>query len=135
MTAGNPKYLDQFHEARYNLALCRYMWALAERDENTKKQLLRYGKQDIAQTVGLYGDLGGPKWEAQYDSLMKKIQKSLLENPEGINYLKTKPVPVNVKEPAKVAPVAPKTTTTSSTVPAVVKPAAAVKSLQTTSSK
>lgn len=121
MTAGNPKYAEQFHEARYNLALTRYSWALAEKDPNKKTELLKYARADIAQTVGLY-DTGGPKWEGQYDSLMKKIQKSLGEkNPEGIGALRRRPTPVNA--PPKV-PVAPKTTPTSASVPPVVKPAA-----------
>ena len=122
MTAGSPKYVEQFHEARYNLALTRYSWALAEKDQTRKTELLKYARSDIAQTVGLY-DTGGPKWEAQYDSLMKKIQKSLGEkNPEGIESLRRRPMPVNA--PPKV-PAAPTTTPTSAAAPAVVKPAAA----------
>jgi len=130
MTAGNPKYLEQFHEARYNLALTRYSWAIAEKDQTKKTELLKYAKSDIAQTVGFYKDLGGPKWEGQYDSLMKKIQKSLGEPADGIAALKPKappPNPVNSKgeAPRSTAPAAPKTTTTSVKGPAIVKPAAA----------
>ena len=130
MTAGNPKYSEQFHEARYNLALTRYSWALAEKNQAKKTELLKYAKSDIAQTVGLYKDLGGPKWEGQYDSLMKKIQKSLGEKADGIAALKPKAPPPSTpttkgEAPKGTAPVAPKTTTTSGTGPAVVKPAAA----------
>ncbi|MGI8981414.1 MAG: hypothetical protein ACR2FY_19480 [Pirellulaceae bacterium] len=123
MTANNPKYVEQFHEARYNLALSRYNWALAEKDQAAKTDRFRQAKLDIAQTIGLY-DVGGPKWEGQYDALMKKIQKSLGEPVVGIEALRRRPPPVNAKEAPKV-PVAPKTTPTSATTPAVVKPAAA----------
>lgn len=123
MTANNPKYAEQFHEARYNLALCRYNWALAEKDQAAKTDRFKQAKLDIAQTIGLY-DGGGPKWEGQYDALMKRIQKSLGEPVVGIESLRRRPVPVNAKEPPKV-PVAAKTTPTSATTPAVVKPAVA----------
>ena len=123
MTANNPKYAEQFHEARYNLALSRYNWALAEKDQAVKTDRFKQAKLDIAQTIGLY-DGGGPKWEGQYDALMKRIQKSLGEPVLGIESLRRRPVPMNAKEPPKVT-VAPKTTPTSATTPAVVKPAAA----------
>jgi len=119
MTANNPKYAEQFHEARYNLALCRYLWALADKDPKTKTQGIEAAKLNIAQTIGLY-DAPGPKWEGQYDALMKKIQKSLGEPADGIKSLKGRPTPMNT--PSKV-PVA-ATTPTSATGPAVVKPAA-----------
>lgn len=119
MTANNPKYADQFHEARYNLALCRYLWALSDKDPKAKTQGIEAAKLNIAQTIGLY-DAPGPKWEAQYDALMKKIQKSLGESADGIKSLKGRPTPMN--SPSKV-PVA-ATTPTSATAPAVVKPAA-----------
>lgn len=124
MTAGNPKYLDQFHEARYNLAATRFSWAAAEKDQARKTELLKLSRSDIAQTVGLYGDLGA--WEARYDGLMKRIQKSLGEKVEGIDALKRKPVPVNTKVAPKAIPAAPKTTATSAAGAAVVKPAANV---------
>ncbi len=117
MTSNNPKYSDQFHEARYNLTLCRYQWALYEKDETVKKDRMKQAKLDIAQTLGLY-DAPGPKWETQYDGLMKRIQKSLAEPLTGIESLKKRPVPVN----APKVPVAP-TTPASSKGPAVVKPA------------
>jgi tetratricopeptide (TPR) repeat protein len=122
MTANNPRYAEQFHEARYNLALSRYHWALAEQDQAIRTDRLKQSRLDIAQTIGLY-DNGGPKWEGQYDALLRKIQKSLGETPTGLKSLLPPPVPVNTKEVPKV-PLAPKTTPIRSTAPAVVKPAA-----------
>ncbi|MCE9526391.1 MAG: tetratricopeptide repeat protein, partial [Planctomycetales bacterium] len=113
----------RFHEARYNLALCLYNLALNEKDPTIKTNDLKSAKLSIAQTLGLY-DPPGPKWEAQYDTLLKKIQKSLNEPLTGIESLKRRPAQNNVKETPKV-PVAPVTTPTSATAPAVVKPAAA----------
>jgi hypothetical protein len=118
-TAGNPKFIEQFHEARYNLALCLYNKSLVEKDEKLKSDGFQSAKLSIAQTLGLF-DPPGPKWEPQYDALLKKIQKSLSEPVTGIGSLKTKPVPVN----APKVPVAP-TTPTSTAGAAVVKPAAA----------
>ena len=120
MTANNPKYAEQFHEARYNLALCRYLWALADKDPKAKTQGIEAAKLNIAQTLGLY-DAPGPKWEGQYDALLKKIQKSLGEPAVGIGSLKGRPAQNNTAPKVPVAP----TTPTSATVPAVVKPATA----------
>lgn len=117
-TQNNPKFIDQFHEARFNLALCRYNWALVEKDAAAKTTGIQQAKQSIAQTLGLF-DAPGPKWEPQYDALLRKIQKSLNEPPTGIGALKSRPVPVNAP---KVPPAT--TTPTSASGPAVVKPAA-----------
>ena len=87
-TSGNPKYVDQFHQARYNLALCRYRWAMAEKNAALKSDRLKKAKADISLTVALYHDLGGPRWEGQYDQLLRDVQKALGEQPVGIQALR-----------------------------------------------
>jgi hypothetical protein len=87
-TGSNPKYAEQFHQARYNLALCRYKWALAEKDAAAKAQRLKQAKADVVFIVRLYRDLGGPQQEAQYDQLLRDIQKSLGEPAGGIPALR-----------------------------------------------
>lgn len=87
-TSDNPKFLEQFHQARYNLALCRYRWALAEKEAAAKTERLKQAKADIARIVGLYSNLGGAKWEGQYDQLLRDIQKALGETPSGIQALR-----------------------------------------------
>jgi len=86
-TANNPQYRDQFYDARYNLALCRYQYALAQDDEQKKKEQLQRAKSDIALTAGLYPELGGDEKKKQYDNLLKNIQKALGEKTDGLRAL------------------------------------------------
>jgi hypothetical protein len=88
-TAGGDKYKDQFHEARYNLALCRHNYAVAHKDAEKKKENFKRAKSDIAIIAGFYPDLGGDKWKAQYDNLLKNVQKALGERPLGLSALQT----------------------------------------------
>jgi hypothetical protein len=87
-TADNPKYLAQFHQARYNLALCRYRWALAETNAAEKAERLKQAKADVVRTVALYRNLGGAQQEAQYDQLLREIQTSLGEPAGGLPALR-----------------------------------------------
>src|SRR5690606_3036949 len=64
-----PKYRDAFHEARYNMALCRYQWGMTEKGDKQKK-ILEGARSLIASTAGLYPELGGDKTRAQYDALL-----------------------------------------------------------------
>lgn len=108
MTANNPQFREQFYDARYNLALCRYQYALAQGDAKEKTKQLKLAKSDIALTAGLYPDLGGDEKKRQYDNLLKNIQKSLGEPTDGLKALQVTPAG---------APAA-KTTTVSTTAPA-----------------
>jgi hypothetical protein len=82
--AGDAKYREQFHEARYNLALCRYNYAIAKDDAAQKKEQLIRAKSDISLTAGLYPDMGGETWRTQYDNLLKNVQRELGERPIGL---------------------------------------------------
>lgn len=84
MTANDKRFTDAFHEARYNLALCRYRMALATKDATKKEKAMKQARSDIAITRGLFPDLGGEKWVKQYDKLFKDIQKQLGEKPVGL---------------------------------------------------
>jgi hypothetical protein len=88
-SAGGDKYKDQFHEARYNLALCRYNYAVKQKDAAKKKENFQRAKTDIAIIAGFYPDLGGEKWKAQYDTLLKKVQGALGERPLGLPALQS----------------------------------------------
>ena len=83
LVARSPKHANIFHEARYNLALCRYKWALAE-SGSKKTEMLRRAKSDILATERLFPKLGGPEWRAKYDSLLKDIQTGLGEDASGL---------------------------------------------------
>jgi len=78
-----PKYADLFHEARYNLALCRFEYALTLSGAE-KKSTLRQAERDITVTAMLYPKMGGPAWRDKYDALLKKIQGLLGQTPAGL---------------------------------------------------
>ena len=91
LAAGDAKYREQFHESRYNLALSRYHYAMAKDDPAQKKEQLVRAKSDISLTAGLYPDMGGESWKAQYDNLLKNVQKELGERPIGLAAFQTSP--------------------------------------------
>jgi hypothetical protein len=88
-TAASGQFKDQFHEARFNLALCRFNYAVSQKDEAKKKENFQRAKTDIALIAGFYPDLGGEKWKAQYDALLKRVQSALQERPLGLKALET----------------------------------------------
>ena len=88
LVEDDPKFRDAFHEARYNLALCRLSWAETKSGAE-RTQLLEKAAQDIALTSRLYG-LGEEKTSRQYDALLKRIQKAQGKQPVGIASLKPK---------------------------------------------
>src|SRR5438477_7633011 len=108
-TANNPQFREQFYDARYNLALCRYNYALAQAEAAKKKEQLQRAKSDIAITAGLYPDLGGEDKKKQFDNLLKNIQKSLGERTDGLKALQAPATPAGkVKSTAVSTTAAPK---------------------------
>jgi hypothetical protein len=93
LTAAYPNYRDTFHEARYNLALCRYRMAVAQPPNQPaeKSKYLNLAKNDISATARLYPELGGAKWMPKYDALLRNVQRDLGENPVGLAAFKTAP--------------------------------------------
>ena len=68
------QYQDTFHEARYNLALCRKN--LAQCQQGTKRdETLKMAELDITRVHALYPTMGGEEWYRKYDSLLKTIQE------------------------------------------------------------
>ncbi|MEX2176675.1 MAG: hypothetical protein WD872_20075 [Pirellulaceae bacterium] len=86
-TAGDDRFHDQFHESRFNLALCRYNYALAQKGQDRKTELLQLAARDITVTIGLYGSSADEKWRKQYDTLLKNVQKALGERATGLKSL------------------------------------------------
>lgn len=66
---------DYFHEARYNLAVCRFEYAKTLSGERRKKAL-QMAEQDILIVYRLMPELGGPEWFGKYNDLLKRIQQS-----------------------------------------------------------
>ncbi|QDU25324.1 hypothetical protein ETAA8_03890 [Anatilimnocola aggregata] len=113
IVASNAQYKDIFHEARFNLALCRYNYAMAQKTDVKKKEQLAYAKKDVAIMYGFYPDLGGDKWRAQYDSLLKNVQQALGERPLGLAALRQpEPPAANSTTPTKAGTTTAPTTTT-----------------------
>jgi len=106
MAASDTKYREQFHEARYNLALCRYNYALSKEDPAQKKEQLVRAKSDISLTAGLYPDMGGESWKTQYDNLLKNVQKGLGERPAGLSGLQSSAAATTTSPGPKTTPVA-----------------------------
>ena len=71
----SPKHTHIFHEARFNLANCRFQWALSKRGTE-KKAMLAQAEKDVLIVDRLYPEMGGPTRRAEYDKLLKKIQKT-----------------------------------------------------------
>lgn len=141
VVGSKPEYKDVFHEARFNLALARYSFAMAQKKPEDMKTQLGFAKRDIAVMYGFYPDLGGDKWKPQYEALLKNIQVGLKEPVTGLTALKSTdaeappatkggttstPPPATTPTKASTTP-APKTGTTPATTPATKAPAAATK--------
>ena len=74
--AGNAKYRELFHESRYNLALCRYEFAMKS-GKTDKQKSLQSARNELILTTRMYPDLGGPDRKKQYEALLKKVQLAL----------------------------------------------------------
>ncbi len=90
--ARSPRHAGIFHEARYNLALCRMEHALTL-SGSERKEALEQAKKDILIIQQLYPDMGGDEWAGKYNELFKRIQKVLGESPTGLPEPKQTPVP------------------------------------------
>jgi len=88
-----------FHEARYNLALCRFEYARTQSSATKRKETLQQAEKDILIIERLFPDMGGDEWYPKYNELYKKIQKMLGKTVTGLK----KPAPVEKPkaEPAK----------------------------------
>lgn len=80
LTSNDLKYRDQFFEARYHVALCRYLKGKALDSERVLQQAIR----DITKVAALYPELGGPKQHQKFDRLLREIQNTAGEDPKGL---------------------------------------------------
>ena len=121
VAAKYPNFRNVFHEARYNLAMCRlHLSGVQKSKEGTQDQLNR-AKDAILQTQQLYGT--GPEWDdwkPRYDALMKEIQKELGEKPDGLPELR---IPGAVATPAGTEDAEPKTKAAPAPPPLKIPPA------------
>jgi tetratricopeptide (TPR) repeat protein len=80
LVSGRPELQETFFDARYHLAVCRYLMGKSLKDNKVIDQ----AQKDVTQVAALYPELGGPEKRAQFDLLLKEIQKSLGKKPEGL---------------------------------------------------
>lgn len=85
------RFEDVFHQARYNLAYCRFK--LAQKMTGAKRdQLLEEAELDIKRIYLLYPSLGGKEWYAKYDKLLRTIQQLRGEKvPQGLKAFESRP--------------------------------------------
>ena len=87
IAATSKKHADIFHEARYNLAVCQMEAALTLRGQK-KKDGLAAAERSVTRMKLLYPDMGGDKWLAKYDTLLRKIQKLQGKTATGLDQSK-----------------------------------------------
>jgi tetratricopeptide (TPR) repeat protein len=83
-TAQNPKYRESFHIARYNLSVCRKLFAATIKDPQVKEKTLKDAKRDIQQTYNHDPELGGQANKQKTDVLLRELQKELGEQVIGL---------------------------------------------------
>lgn len=83
LVAKNEAYRDTFHEARYNIALSRYHYAMASSNDR-QRALLDRAKSDIIMTRKLFGS-GSRAQSQRYEALLRTVQKSLGEPVTGFS--------------------------------------------------
>lgn len=81
VVSKNEKYRDMFHDARYNIADCRYRAGMKQAGAK-KSALLKRAKTDITMTKQLF-NLGTKQQTQRYERLLKQIQGALGEQPIG----------------------------------------------------
>jgi tetratricopeptide (TPR) repeat protein len=79
-----PKFRDTYHEARYNMAVCYYSYALRLKSSDDKKKYLGIARDSIEYIHKLHPEMGGEKWYAKYDTLLKRVQRELGEASVGL---------------------------------------------------
>ncbi len=80
LTSSNEKFKPVFFDARYHVALTRYLMGKSEKNNKVIEQ----SAKDITAVQALYPDMGGAEQHAKFDLLLKEIQKSLGKTPTGL---------------------------------------------------
>lgn len=83
---ANPQFRHVYHEARYNLARCSYLQAMAKTGQERTEEL-RNTTRIITVMSQLDPTLGGDEWRGKYDRLLKAIQRESGERPVGLRAL------------------------------------------------
>ncbi|REK16582.1 MAG: hypothetical protein DWQ37_07675 [Planctomycetota bacterium] len=88
LTHNKPQFVETFHLARRNIAEARLGYATSQDDAERRRKVLEAGIGDLWSTYRSDRALGGPETAAQYDQVLKKMQKALGEEPLGLEEFK-----------------------------------------------
>ena len=80
MANRDPKFRDKFFDARYHVALCRFLMGRAMNDTKVLDKAIT----DITSVSALYPELGGPDQKQKFDVLLKQIQREVGKTPTGL---------------------------------------------------
>lgn len=84
---GNPKYIDVYFDARYNLAKCRLKQAVKLKKLNKPdlaKEALSRGAAEINIQYRQTPEMGGAEWSSKFDSLLRVIQQAAGQPATGL---------------------------------------------------
>ncbi len=73
LTSRDLKYEDMFFEARYHVALCRYLAG----KQSSDKAVMAKAVTDITKVQALYPGMGGQDQRTKFEILLKRIQTEL----------------------------------------------------------
>ena len=80
LTSRDKKFREIFFDARYHVALSRYLMGKAE----DKPQIIQQAVKDITSVAALYPEMGGDQQKAKFNSLLKEIQRAAGEPAAGL---------------------------------------------------
>ncbi|WP_345689041.1 hypothetical protein [Novipirellula caenicola] len=80
LTNGNEQFKEIFFDARYHIALSRFLWGRRAKDTSIMKRAIT----DITQVEGIYPELGGPAQRAKFDALLRQVQKEVGDPVKGL---------------------------------------------------
>lgn len=83
-TMPSEQFRETFFDARYHLALCRYLQGKKTSDSERSEKLIEQAKTDIRNVQIRFQDLGGGATRQRFELLLKEIQKSLGQPPNGL---------------------------------------------------
>lgn len=86
----NPDYEKQYVTVRYNVAYCRFKYAMAQSSTVRKKPLLSKAYGDVLVTGSLTPDMGGDEFWPKFNALFRDIQKEMADL--GMDEMKGKQV-------------------------------------------
>jgi cellulose synthase operon protein C len=78
-TSSHSEHKQQYLEARYNVAWCRFQEALSHPAGNERNKLLELAEGDVIITSRLSPDLGGGESWEKFNGLYRSIQKVMVD--------------------------------------------------------